>query len=78
MHLTLSSDLLTFGPLRGQVMQDAERSNWAKGQGLSKLKIAHWKLNLFWDLRTEGQDRRRKSCWGHLLSGLSLWMAMGE
>lgn len=62
-----------------QVMQAAGKSNWAKDQGLMRdLKATHWRLGLSWNLRTEGQGRRSKSCWGHLLSGLNLWMAMGK
>lgn len=62
-----------------QVMQAAGKSNWVQDQGLmGDLKAAHWKLSLFWNLRTEGQGRRSKSCWGHLLSGLNLWRAMGK
>lgn len=60
-------------------MQAAGRSRWAEGQGLKRdLRAARWKRSLSWDLRTEGQGRRRRRCWGHLLSGQSLWMAVGE
>lgn len=62
-----------------QVTQDARKSNQAKGQGLRRaLNTVHWKFSLSWNLRTEGQGRRSKRCWGHLFSGLNLWMAMGK
>lgn len=62
-----------------QVKQAAGKSSWAKDQGLMRdLKTAHWNLGLSWNLRIEGKGRRSKSCWGHLLSGLNLWMAMGK
>lgn len=75
--LALQSDALVLNGV--QVMQAAGKSNWAKDQGpMRDLKAANWKLSLSWNLRTESQGRRSKSCWGHLLSGLNLWMAMGK
>ena len=62
-----------------QVMQDARKNNRAKDQWLMRdLKAVHLKFSLSWNLRTESQGRRSKGCWGHLISGLNLWMAMGK